>query len=111
MADVPPPDSEATQSHGGAALAATDAKTPVETYTPEQAPLTQIIFGEYELLNEIARGEAQAITGLGERTARDLLGDLLRDGVLGSRSEKGPVSLRFPATAVDALFPRLFPEA
>jgi Fic family protein len=60
---------------------------------------------------EIARGDAPAITGLGERTARDLLGDLLRDGVLGSSSEKGPVSLRFPVTSLDMLFPKLFPEA
>jgi len=59
---------------------------------------------------EIARGEAQAITGLGERTARDLVGELVRDALLGSSSEKGPVSLRFPISYADVLFPRLFPE-
>jgi len=60
---------------------------------------------------EIARGDADAITGLGERTARTLLGDLLKDRILGSTSEKGPVSLRFPVDALDLLLPRLFTEA
>lgn len=60
---------------------------------------------------EVARGDAPTITGLGERTARDLLGALLRDGILGSESEKGPVSLRFPIDARDILFPRLFMES
>ena len=59
---------------------------------------------------EIARGDAAGITGLGERTARDLLGDLLRDGVLGSPREKGPVGLRFTVDAQDVLLPRLFAE-
>jgi Fic family protein len=60
---------------------------------------------------EIPRGEAQTITGLGERTSRDLVGELLRDGLLGSSSEKGLVSLRFGTASADVLFPRLFPEA
>ncbi len=60
---------------------------------------------------EIARGDAAGITALGERTARALLSTLLRDGIVGSTSEKGPVSLRFPMRAEDVLFPRLFPES
>jgi Fic family protein len=60
---------------------------------------------------EIARGEAQSITGLGERTGRNLLGMLIDDGIAGSDSQKGPVSLRFPIKALDILFPQLFPEA
>ncbi len=60
---------------------------------------------------EISRGDATAITGLGERTARNLLGELLRDAILGASSEKGPVSLRFPVKSMDVLFPRLFPES
>ncbi len=59
----------------------------------------------------IARGDADTITGLGERTARTLLGELLRDKILGATSEKGAVSLRFPIKSLDLLFPRLFPEA
>ena len=73
---------------------------------PEAGTLLVEIFHR----GEIARGEAQTITGLGERTARDLVGELLRDGLLGSSSEKGPVSLQFPSVSADVLFPRLFPE-
>lgn len=57
---------------------------------------------------EIARGDAAAITGLKERTSRDLLGQLVKANILGSATEKGPVSLRFPADMHDVLFPRLF---
>lgn len=57
---------------------------------------------------EIARGYVQVITGLRERTARTLLADLLKDGILASNSEKGAVFLRFPVEKRDLLFPRLF---
>ena len=60
---------------------------------------------------ELSRGDAERATGLKERTARMLLGELVRDGILGSDTPKGPVSLRFPVRAVEVLFPRLFPEA
>ncbi len=59
---------------------------------------------------ELPRGEASRVTGLKERTARDLLGDLVDNGILGSDTPKGPVSLRFPLHAVEILFPALFPE-
>jgi Fic family protein len=60
---------------------------------------------------EVPRGDVERVTGLKERTARDLLGRLVEDGILGSDTPKGPVSLRFPIKAVETLFPRLFPEA
>lgn len=61
---------------------------------------------------EIARGKVSAITGRSARTARSLLATLLKDGILGSKSDKGAVSLRFPIAARDVLFPRLFaPES
>ncbi len=60
---------------------------------------------------EIARGDAAAITGLSERTCRVMLGVLLAEGILGSDSQKGPVSLRFPTKMLDTLFPRLFLES
>ncbi|MHB8884428.1 MAG: Fic family protein [Methylovirgula sp.] len=59
---------------------------------------------------EISRGDATRITGLKERSARDLLASLVNDGILGSETPKGPVSLRFPLHAVEILFPSLFPE-
>lgn len=59
---------------------------------------------------EIPRGDAQPITGLKERTSRDLLAKLVAEGMLGSETTKGPVSLRFPVKALDVLFPQLFFE-
>ena len=78
----------------------------LKAWRPEAAKLLVEVLHR----GEIARGGAAAITALGERTARDLLGELLRDGVLGSSSEKGAVTLRFPVAAQDVLFPRLFAE-
>ncbi len=57
---------------------------------------------------ELPRGEAARVTGLKERSARDLLGLLVADGVLGSESPKGPISLRFPLEVLEILFPNLF---
>lgn len=59
---------------------------------------------------ELQRGEAARVTSLKERSARDLLGSLVEDGILASDTPKGPVSLRFPLSAVEILFPSLFPE-
>lgn len=44
---------------------------------------------------EISRGDAERFTGLKERSARTVLSSLTEDGILGSSSPKGPVSLRF----------------
>jgi Fic family protein len=62
------------------------------------------------LRGEFARGEAAAVTGLKERTARLLLSDLVTEGILGSDTPKGPVSLRFTVKAGELLFPQLFPQ-
>jgi Fic family protein len=63
------------------------------------------------LQGEMPRGEAERVTGLKERSARMLLAALLENGILGSKTPKGPVSLRFPGDAVEILFPRLFAES
>jgi hypothetical protein len=47
---------------------------------------------------------------LPERSARRALKALVDDGMLASKTEKGPVSLRFPVKALDTLFPRLYPD-
>ncbi|MER8408742.1 Fic family protein [Mesorhizobium sp. M0185] len=73
---------------------------------PEASRLLEeaLIRGEFE------RGEISRITGLPERTARRVFNDVISLGLLESETPKGPVSLRFPAKALDTLFPRLFPE-
>jgi Fic family protein len=60
---------------------------------------------------ELPRGEADRVSGLRERSARELLGALVRDGIIGSDTPKGPVSLRFSLDATAILFPTLFPES
>jgi Fic family protein len=59
---------------------------------------------------EMPRGEASRIAGPKERSARELLATLLLDGIVGSETPKGPVSLRFSTDAVEILFPNLFPQ-
>lgn len=78
-----------------------------EGLKPEAARLLQeaLVRGEFE------RGEAARVSGLPERSARRLLNELARRGLLGSETAKGPVSLRFPSGALEILFPRLYPEA
>ncbi len=77
-----------------------------ETLKPEAARLLT----EALIRGEIERGDAPRITGLPERTARRVLNDTINEGLLGSATPKGPVSLRFPDAALETLFPRLFGE-
>lgn len=74
---------------------------------PESVKLLEeaLIRGQFE------RGEASRITGLPERTARRALNAVAQEGLLASETPKGPVSLRFPAAALEVLFPRLYPAA
>ena len=80
----------------------------------ERQPLKPQAFHILErvlLQGEMPRGEAERITGLKERAARMVLASLIDQGILGSETPKGPVSLRFPSDAVELLFPRLFAES
>ena len=77
-----------------------------QSLRPEAARLLEEALGR----GEVDRGELPRITGLPERSARRLLSAVIAEGLLGSATPKGPVSLRFPAAAQDVLFPRLFAE-
>lgn len=74
---------------------------------PEAAGLLTeaLVRGEFE------RGEIERITGLPERSARRVLNDVVKLGLLASDTPKGKVSLRFPADTLEDLFPRLYPQA
>lgn len=75
---------------------------------PESKALLEAAF----LRGEVERGEASALTRMPVRSAQRVLAALEEEGLLASDTPKGPVSLRFPVQAVDALFPRLLsPEA
>lgn len=49
------------------------------------------------------RGEAERVTGLKERSARMVLADLVKDGIVNSQTPKGPISLRFTSQSIDAV--------
>jgi Fic family protein len=74
-------------------------------------PEAYLLLEEAASRGEFARGDADRITRLPERTARIVLGQLIAEGLLGSDTPKGPVSLRFPSSALDLLFPQLFPAS
>jgi Fic family protein len=59
---------------------------------------------------EMSRGEVFEIIDMSERTGRNILRNLLDEGLLIARSEKGAVRLGFPATAAGYWFPELYPN-
>jgi Fic family protein len=61
------------------------------------------------VMGEFERGEAPRLTGLNERTARDVLGKLVDEGFLLSDSPKGKVRVGFPVHALGSLLPNLYP--
>ncbi|MDB5440399.1 MAG: Fic family protein [Caulobacteraceae bacterium] len=56
---------------------------------------------------EVSRGEAAAVTGLGDRMGRSVLSQLVGAGLLTSETPKGPVRIGLPTGYVEQLFPRL----
>lgn len=58
---------------------------------------------------EAARGAIIAASGLKERTGRNLLGQLIEEGMLLSDTPKGDVRLGFPIHAAGWYFPDLYP--
>lgn len=61
-------------------------------------------------MGEFARGKAPGLTGLKERTARDLLRQLTDEGLMVSDIPKGPVRLGIPTATLPFWFPALAPE-
>jgi len=60
---------------------------------------------------EIERGEFKRMSGLGERTAVNLLTALIKRGLLKSDSPQGKVRFGLPQHALRFYFPALWPEA
>lgn len=59
-------------------------------------------------LGEVPRGQVPTIIGASESTALRLINELVGDGILGSDTPKGPLSLRFGSKTHDVLFPLMF---
>lgn len=77
---------------------------------PTLRPETRRLLEEALVRGEVERGDASRITGLSERSARRVLQDAVARGLVASETPKGPVSLRFPADALESLFPQLYPQ-
>jgi Fic family protein len=71
----------------------------------EAAPMIQ----EVLMKGEIPRGLAITASGLKERTGRNLLGQLIDEGLLVADSPKGNVRMGFPVHAAGWFFPDLYP--
>jgi hypothetical protein len=72
---------------------------------PEAAYMLQ----EALLRGEVSRGDIIRVSGMAERTGRNVLGQLLDEGLLTANMPKGPVRLAFPTFVAGYLFPDLFP--
>lgn len=74
---------------------------------------TEAILPLYHLFaaGPVSRGEFVQLTGLGERTGRNLLAHLLATRLVTSESARGPVRFGLPLDALYFLLPELYPEA
>jgi len=88
----------------------------IEIYVEEEVRAERLPKGTFPLLREgllageFERGNADTITGYGERMARSVVSKLVERGLLVSSSPKGPVRLGFPLTIVERWFPSLYPS-
>jgi hypothetical protein len=57
---------------------------------------------------EIDRSRVGQIVGLGSTAAREIVGLALREGLLDSPTERGPLSLVFSAKTLESYFPQLY---
>jgi Fic family protein len=64
---------------------------------------------EVLLRGEVPRGEIIGVSGLKERTGRNLLAQLAAEGLLVSDTPKGEVRIGFPIHAAGWFFPELYP--
>jgi Fic family protein len=87
----------------------------MEIYTEEEVRAGHLLKGSFALLREALfsgeyeRGQAGAITGLAERTARDVLSALVERRLLVSDTPKSAVRLGFPVDVIERWFPSLYP--
>jgi Fic family protein len=75
----------------------------VEPIRPEALFLIREAF----TFGKFARGQAPRIAGLKERTARNLLSQMINEGMLVSDTPKGPVRINFGAQLLPYWFPEL----
>ncbi|CAN5416183.1 hypothetical protein BH23BAC3_BH23BAC3_20860 [soil metagenome] len=72
-------------------------------------PEAKHVLTEVMMRGEIARGEVPRLIGMGERTATDLIGQLLAEELVISESHRSPLRFHIPAKVVGYYFPDLYP--
>lgn len=79
---------------------------------PDENPLrleAKYVLTEVMMRGEITRGEVPRLIGLGERTATDLIKQLLTEELVSSESHRAPLRFHIPAKVVGYYFPDLYP--
>ena len=79
---------------------------------PDEKPLrpeAKHVLTEVMMRGEIPRGEVSRLIGMGERTATDLIGQLLEEELVTSTSHRSPLRFHIPAKVVGYYFPDLYP--
>ena len=79
---------------------------------PDEKPLrpeAKHVLTEVMMRGEIPRGEVSRLIGMGERTATDLIGQILDEELVTSRSHRSPLRFHVPAKVVGYYFPDLYP--
>ena len=88
----------------------------IRIYIEEEIAFKNLPKGSYSLLREallvgeFPRGRVEEITGLGDRTARDVLSALIKKGLLLSDTPRSSVRLGLPIDIVERWFPLLYPS-
>jgi DNA-binding IscR family transcriptional regulator len=77
---------------------------------PRLHPRVATLLQQLAIEGELTRGAAFQIIEMSERTGRNILRELLAEGLVTSRSEKGALRLGFPAQAASYWFPDLYPN-
>jgi Fic family protein len=72
-------------------------------------PRSPALVREAFQMGGVERGRVPAITGLGERQARNVLAQLIERRVLASASHRAPVRLLFPEALTERWLPNLYP--
>ena len=72
-------------------------------------PRSPALVREALQMGGVERGRVPAITGLGERQARNVLAPLIERRVLASASHRAPVRLVFPEALAERWLPNLYP--
>jgi hypothetical protein len=80
-----------------------------ERFDPAMKPEAAKMLQEVMLRGEMPRGDVAAASGL-KRAGRDILAQLIEEGILISKMPKGPVRLAFPTHIAGYLFPELYPS-